>query len=789
MPTEEEAPDFEIVKEATSTPEKNGKYHIGETVTYKVTVTNTGNVTLHNIKVTDNLPKVTLISETDTIAVLAPGASASVEYSYIVRQLDVDRNKVVNIATAKPDEIGPKGNTKTVPVDDFNPAVSITKKIIGYTVDGNYTSLGDIGVDSITNRTIGTKITYKIIARNTGNVELSNFKVTDTSGSRSVYLESVQLPQRLVNDGISVTTGITVAGGQNLLGNNNITAQPGEEFTFIVSYVLQRADVTGDNYNKNIVNTAHDEGNYTYKDENGRDTTVTPKADDTAQVGTTYVVPRGKKEFVKVWNDTNYESARPTSITVSLLKNGSTVVNTKTLNATNNWKCEWPDIPLEEDNGTAITYTVREDVPTGYTASACTVNNNGQFTITNTYSKPQSVSVVKKYTETSTTTVKIPLDVVFILDTSNSMNNTDSGSTTSRAVNLVNAVNSTITELKKNGDNRIAIVGYSDTASLMLSLRKAENINANPVSLSGTTIRVSGGNSRSVDGGTYTQAGIALGAQQLTGNITRTVTLHGKTFTRVPVIILVSDGLPTYYTPSDAVARPTSDAGRLGDSISETVEQGYYTVRSAKYYKDQVTAKYRQTDSAISAKLYSIGINIGVYGQAVLDPSKIATCQNSTEVLRDSKGRYPNSNTYEAAKNFYKCFYGQKFTALVKNSNNANYHTSEHAALTALNTSYYYADESYMNNISMTDLANNMNRAINEATPKEMTIISTVTEINSGKVHLPDYNPATIPVIKVNGNNFTYNKADVIKQEGTEYYVLLAKLPANSNISISYDAK
>jgi len=76
---------------------------IGDVIRYTIVVTNTGNLTLRNVKVTDPL---TGLSE--TIAVLAPGEKKTFTTTYVVKLADFNSAKIINIVTA----IGtdPKGN-------------------------------------------------------------------------------------------------------------------------------------------------------------------------------------------------------------------------------------------------------------------------------------------------------------------------------------------------------------------------------------------------------------------------------------------------------------------------------------------------------------------------------------------------------------------------------------------------------------------------------------------------------------------------------------------------------
>jgi hypothetical protein len=83
----------------------------------------------------------------------------------------------------------------------------------------------------------------------------------------------------------------------------------------------------------------------------------------------------------KVWSDTGYESHRPSSITVTLLRDG-TSYKTATLNEGNSWKASWTNL------SSSRTWTVEETgVPTGYTSltDSSTSGSRTSYTITNSY--------------------------------------------------------------------------------------------------------------------------------------------------------------------------------------------------------------------------------------------------------------------------------------------------------------------------------------------------------------------------------------------------------------------
>ena len=98
---EEQKPAFTITKVTTSKAKAaDGKYVPGESITYKITVKNTGNVTLKNIVITDDLTG----DKFDPIVSLEPGAEKElIPKAYVVTEADVKAGKVVNEATGTAD--------------------------------------------------------------------------------------------------------------------------------------------------------------------------------------------------------------------------------------------------------------------------------------------------------------------------------------------------------------------------------------------------------------------------------------------------------------------------------------------------------------------------------------------------------------------------------------------------------------------------------------------------------------------------------------------------------------
>ncbi|HMQ37536.1 MAG TPA: LPXTG cell wall anchor domain-containing protein [Micropruina sp.] len=151
------APAMTLVKSA-GTPSGNTA---GSTIAYSFLVTNTGNVTLTSVSVSD--PKVGAVD--CPVDVLAPEAFTTCTATYTLTQGDVDAGEVVNTATASgtPPTGEPVTNDSTVTTSiPAAPAMSFDKQ--AGTPSGN---------------TAGSTIEYTFVLENTGNVTLTDVGVSD----------------------------------------------------------------------------------------------------------------------------------------------------------------------------------------------------------------------------------------------------------------------------------------------------------------------------------------------------------------------------------------------------------------------------------------------------------------------------------------------------------------------------------------------------------------------------------------------------------------------------------
>ena len=99
------------------------------------------------------------------------------------------------------------------------------------------------------------------------------------------------------------------------------------------------------------------------------------------------IVKTERLRVVKQWADEGNEAKRPTSVKVQILHEG-TVVDTRTLDASNDWSYAWDAL------ADGSSWTVQEvDVPDGYSASV--THDGAVFTLVNTYTNPGVGTSVK----------------------------------------------------------------------------------------------------------------------------------------------------------------------------------------------------------------------------------------------------------------------------------------------------------------------------------------------------------------------------------------------------------
>ncbi len=427
----------------------------------------------------------------------------------------------------------------------------------------------------------------------------------------------------------------------------------------------------------------------------------------------------------KIWDDESDTSNRPESIKFILQKNGEDTTIEKILtsdnkvdNNNNKWQVTFDNLNKYDLNGNEYRYTVREDSVEHYIPR---YSEDGR-TVTNIVGEGIQATVIT----TNANNPTVPMDVVFVLDVSSSMlddpdnrNLKGPGNTnkvdTAKAITMVESVNKAIDEvIKSNPENRIAVQLYNskisstDSDYYLIELGKYErNPNGEYIIFNWSTYHTYYSSTNRYDGiltttvndktgkvleaksyaeesiiGTYTQAGIQRGEAILTGATEKQVS--GKDYTRVPVLILVTDGDPTHYNSTSVGSTeiiPSDDPGRttyptIGNRIAKekftSAEYYYYTMKQMEATKEAITTAYSENSSIDrTCKVYTIGIGLnGSMAEVLLNPSEeyiqnnLEDSNNINSSINNSGANNGDNRGYNNSHKTGDAFYTEQQTRL-----------------------------------------------------------------------------------------------------------------------------
>ena len=327
---------------------------------------------------------------------------------------------------------------------------------------------------------------------------------------------------------------------------------------------------------------------------------------------------------------------------------------------------KWVDVLDTDNNSTRYSGRVWTDktVSTGNMTFTGDVTNEGSTTIKNNSDFLVTYSALAMSQEIIGWP---PTDTVFVLDFSASMcwNNWDENGgnvgkpdgSDSRIKYMVDALNNAIdTLVKASPFNRIAIVTFNANADTLLSL--TENIDARPdkdylelTSFTGTTgsdngvatVRCNINSQSDVTASvTNIQAGLYQGMDILVKADT-TATFGGETVTRIPNVVLMSDGAPTTFAPAASgggYVRPGVDDQRIdsgqwwngvkneaigyGDNSNPHSGNGFMTLLTASYMKNAITSHYYGgLNTGRETNIYTIGFGIGEQTAGMVEMSNL----------------------------------------------------------------------------------------------------------------------------------------------------------------------
>ena len=184
----------------------------GSVVNYVLTATNTGNVTLTRMSITEadfsgvgELPALECVPAT-----LMPGDSLQCSTDYVVQEGDLGSSSLTNVATAvgyprEGDPVRVQDDTE-VPVLPGEPGLTLTKSV-------TWPSMPHPAA-------VGERVTYTFVATNTGSLTLTDIDIVDSDFTGSGPLSPI----------------VTEAGTAAQLA-------PGESITYVATYVVQAEDL------------------------------------------------------------------------------------------------------------------------------------------------------------------------------------------------------------------------------------------------------------------------------------------------------------------------------------------------------------------------------------------------------------------------------------------------------------------------------------------------------------------------------------------------------------------
>ena len=419
-----DAPSVDISKVATRVKENGSEEFVpvtektkvrpGDVIEYIITVTNTGNVTLENIKVTDSL-KVTVngevkdVDENGTsiiaeIKELSAEAGKNVEtittYYTVVESDVVEEKTIMNTATVIIPDVPGKDSTEEVPV---NPDTSVSGTKIWKDNNNEYkTRPTSIVINLLQN---GEQIdSKKVVATDEWAYTFDKLPKYDVDGKEYTYTITENEVAGYVteisgNDVINTVTGITEVSGTKTWKDNKDEYKTRPES--ITINLLQNGKQINSKEIGESSDWAYEFKNLPEYDKDGVKYNYTVTEEEVTEyvteisgydvintlTGTTSV------NAIKIWQDNNNAyGTRPESIIINLLQNGKQI-DSKEIGKSSDWAYEFKNLPEYDENGVKYNYSLTEENVAGY------VTEISGYDVINTLTGKTEVSGTKTWVD------------------------------------------------------------------------------------------------------------------------------------------------------------------------------------------------------------------------------------------------------------------------------------------------------------------------------------------------------------------------------------------------------
>ncbi|WP_254097226.1 gliding motility-associated C-terminal domain-containing protein [Aquimarina sp. Aq107] len=247
---------------------------LNDVIEYDIVVTNTGNVTLTDIEITDDNADAGSIVGSPIVS-LAPGVSVTVTANQTITQADIDAGYIENSATATgdsplggPDDVSDVSDAGDETVETPDGDGSTDSDPTNDTTVTTFTpspSLSVIKTVRVAGSVLNDVIEYDIVVTNTGNVTLTNIEITDDNADAGSIVGS---PIVSLAPGVSVT----------VTANQTIT-----QADIDAGYIENSATATGDSPlgGPDDVSDVSDAGDETVETPDGDGSTDSDPTNDT----------------------------------------------------------------------------------------------------------------------------------------------------------------------------------------------------------------------------------------------------------------------------------------------------------------------------------------------------------------------------------------------------------------------------------------------------------------------------------------------------------------------------
>ena len=370
-----------------------------------------------------------------------------------------------------------------------------------------------------------------------------------------------------------------------------------------------------------------------------------------------------------------------------------------------------------------------------------------------------------------------PVDVVLILDISGSMSNSDSGMDNgkSRIANTVIEANNAIKAIMElNEYTRVAVVAFSDTAQVLLPLDRYTNtvdiervwvstgffsgyyeerevvvpifsvstenpsnnysvLYTNAINSKNQTIE----KSTNVQGGTNIQMGLYTGMNILATEASTKANINGASAQRVPSVILLSDGSPTYSSDSSAWWAPANNKND-GPGSNPYAGNGMKAILVGSYMKNAIDRNYGVAGTQYDTTVYTVGMGI----------TELPTNEKNLAYMTLDPATYWNTTNTNAMRDTIKGYWisymnGNSVSINVGKVSGRNYsddfYTLTHPTANDV-TTYDYVDDYYDadNASAVSDVFKEIVSGISVTAPQVPTEIKGGDPITSGYITYTD---------------------------------------------------